>query len=642
MSRDLFFGYEAGKSMGEWLRGGRIDFDGDSLVQHAFVCGATGYGKTVFAKGLVEQAVLSGVPVIAVDFKGDLASLALTGNLAALPVLQDVFLDDADTVHREYRTGIESQRAVATELPTYSSTVEPRIFTPNSSIGTRTALLALPSFPDPPADDIEAEEQDQLTETLVRAFCLSMFGSEGQLKRNESSVKFLEEIVRHCNRRGLPLEATEGISRVLAFVDDPPFGTVGGLPVDEYIGGKERTDLKRRLASRLAGAERSKFSGDPLNVETLIGSAAPGRTPLSIIYLGHISDFHEQSLVLAQVCADIYRWMRRRGGSAGLRLLLYVDEVGGGDGAHAFYPSAPYNPPSKGPLSFLIKQGRSAGVGVLLATQNPVSVDVRGLGNVDTWAIGRLTRKNDLDRIKHVLENLPQGEKQARQDVSGLPAGRFLTRSGGLAKPQWVEERWLFSVHRQLSTHQVKALHEHLARDGGVGSVETEAAGDSSDEVIPPPAVESMPAVTASAQPVQDEPEKRIVRQAIPREAEVDREAETVDLAEDPTSATVDLEASGPTRWVLHGAGDPSPIAEGFRVTVGRSSRATILLDDDTVSREHLEFVADGSRITVGPKSAKNPTRLDGDPLDTAMVLNASEAPFVLELGRTRLALRWE
>src|SRR5258708_14741665 len=74
-----------------------------------------------------------------------------------------------------------------------------------------------------------------------------------------------------------------------------------------------------------------------------------------------------------------------------------MDEIFG------FYPAVA-NPPSKTPLLTLLKQARAFGVGVVLATQNPVDLDYKGLSNTGTWLIGRLQTERDKARVLDGLE----------------------------------------------------------------------------------------------------------------------------------------------------------------------------------------------------------------------------------------------
>ena len=64
--------------------------------------------------------------------------------------------------------------------------------------------------------------------------------------------------------------------------------------------------------------------------------------------------------------------MRGSPGTSSLRAIFYMDEIFG-----YFPPTA--NPPSKPPMLTLLKQARAFGVGCVLATQNPVDLDYKGL-----------------------------------------------------------------------------------------------------------------------------------------------------------------------------------------------------------------------------------------------------------------------
>ena len=56
---------------------GVVTCDAKDLTTHAVIIGMTGSGKTGLGIGLLEEALLDGIPVIAVDPKGDLGNLAL-------------------------------------------------------------------------------------------------------------------------------------------------------------------------------------------------------------------------------------------------------------------------------------------------------------------------------------------------------------------------------------------------------------------------------------------------------------------------------------------------------------------------------------------------------------------------------------
>src|SRR5690606_10791907 len=127
------------------------------------------------------------------------------------------------------------------------------------------------------------------------------------------------------------------------------------------------------------------------------------------------------SLLLTQMVS----WMRSQSGTTSLRALLYMDEVFG------FFPPIK-NPPSKAPMLTMLKQARAFGLGVVLATQNPVDLDYKGLGNTGTWFIGRLQTERDMARVLDGLEGAAansQGNfnrQKMEQIISGLGNRVFL------------------------------------------------------------------------------------------------------------------------------------------------------------------------------------------------------------------------
>ena len=621
MKRPFFVGYESWADFdGRWKRGERSELDGDALVRHAFVCGATGAGKTVFAKALVEEALLSGVPVIAIDVKGDLASMALAAGAWSEEDLGSVFGVGAREAWSEYDEGRRGQRAVEDRIERYASEVDVRLFAPRTALGTQLAMAVLPSFDGPPANELERSDRRSLVESLVRGLGIRMFGSKASVT-HANTLRFLEELVWWCAERGESLEGTAGVKRVVQLVDAPPFDSLGGLDIEEYLPPRQRSELRRRLAALITGAGRDWFSGERLSVDNLLHNAISGKTPLSIIYLAHIADFEEQAFVVAQVCSAVYRWLRKRGGASGLELLVYIDEVGGGEGRQAFYPSHPYNPPSKGPMALLVKQGRSAGVGMLLATQNPVSVDVRALGNVNTWAIGTLTRENDIKRVEPVLESIHSSKDRLRRQLSSLPQSVFLVRSDGRDGTGLVMERWLSSYHRTLSPDQVLRVAEVL-RSRAAGGPGARSKRPST------PVVEQAPSPLPPARVDGIDDPQDAWRAPSPR---VEQEPW------EPTLETGATEVLGD--WVLRWPGGEQPLVEGDEIFVGRSSSADVVLPDRYVSGRHFRIVVRDSSVVIEPLKATNLLKIDGERVELARKVLPKDAPVRIVVGKTELVL---
>ncbi len=60
----------------------------------------------------------------------------------------------------------------------------------------------------------------------------------------------------------------------------------------------------------------------------------------------------------------------------------------------------------------LLKRGRSAGVGVFLATQNPGDFDYRCRDNVTTWLVGKIKEPTALNKLKPMFS-------ECKFDVAG-------------------------------------------------------------------------------------------------------------------------------------------------------------------------------------------------------------------------------
>ena len=90
--------------------------------------------------------------------------------------------------------------------------------------------------------------------------------------------------------------------------------------------------------------------------------------------------------------------MRTQTGTSSLRAMLYMDEIFG------FFPPIA-NPPSKGAAADAAEAGARRRRRVVLATQNPVDLDYKGLSNIGTWWLGRLQTERDKARVLDGLES---------------------------------------------------------------------------------------------------------------------------------------------------------------------------------------------------------------------------------------------
>ena len=144
----------------------------------------------------------------------------------------------------------------------------------------------------------------------------------------------------------------------------------------------------------------------------MLAPATDGKARLSIVSIAHLGDA-ERLFVVATLLARVKAWMRPLPGSPALRALVYIDEIFG-----FFPPSA--EPPTKKPLLTLLKQARAFGVGVVLASQNPVDLDYRGLANCGCWWVGTLQTERDRARLAEGL--VEAGRKGRARSSSTGPA----------------------------------------------------------------------------------------------------------------------------------------------------------------------------------------------------------------------------
>ena len=175
-------------------------------------------------------------------------------------------------------------------------------------------------------------------------------------------------------------------------VATPPIEEVGALPVDSFLKKSDRANLAAGLNTLLASPTFAAWrQGATLDVGEWL-TPRDGRTPAVIVSVAHLDD-DERALVLGVLLEEVLSWVRSLPGSSDLRALVVFDEV------YGFLPPHPANPPTKRPLVALMKQARAFGVGIVVATQNPMGLDYRALSNAGFWCIGRLQTDADRERV---------------------------------------------------------------------------------------------------------------------------------------------------------------------------------------------------------------------------------------------------
>ncbi len=468
--------------------------DSADFTTHGIVIGMTGSGKTGLSVGIIEEMLSAKVPVIVIDPKGDMTNLALSFERLA----PEQFLPwvDAGNAQREGKSP-EQAAAEAAELwvsglgdwgidqakvAAYAAGKTVRILTPGSAAGISINLIDSMS---PPDDDYEANQEEYRDEidSIVTAL-LSLIGVKSDPVSGREYI-LLFSLIENAwrNRQGLNLEA------LIGQVGQPPIEKVGALPLEMFYPQKDRTALMLALNNLLASPPFEAWrKGVAIDIDAWL-QPVDGKTPANVVYTAHLND-DERLLITALLLNKIVSWMRRQPGTSELRCLVYMDEIFG------YFPPT-MNPPTKKPLLTLLKQARAYGVGVLLATQNPVDLDYRGLANMGFWAIGRLQTTQDQERVKEGIEAAlaeAGGGFDFDSMIAGVQKRVFLMHDIHRKAPELIHSRFAMSYLRgPVTLDEVRRLAGDIPAAAATPTPVPAAA--------PPPAATRAPVDPAPADP---------------------------------------------------------------------------------------------------------------------------------------------
>jgi hypothetical protein len=273
------------------------------------------------------------------------------------------------------------------------------------------------------------------------------------------------------------------------------------MDLDSFFPAKERFTLALALNNLLAAPGFNTWlEGEPLDINSILYTSE-GKPKISIFSIAHLND-SERMFFVSLLLNQILGWMRTQSGTTSLRSVVYMDEIFG------FFPPVA-NPPSKTPLLTLLKQARAFGVGIVLATQNPVDLDYKGLSNTGTWFIGRLQTERDKARVLEGLEGVAasNGVKWDRQGMeqtlAGLSNRVFLMNNVHDDAPTIFETRWAMSYLRgPLTRNQIKLLMEPVKSKIASPPISVLSTTQTSTSLTAPVPVESDTAKTSWTRPV--------------------------------------------------------------------------------------------------------------------------------------------
>jgi hypothetical protein len=437
---------DAGRSTGEPLL-----VDARRFTTHAICVGMTGSGKTGLLVGLIEEAALDGIPTLVIDPKGDLANVLLAfPDLAPADFLpwvdpetarrDGVSLEDlAARTAQKWAAGLKDSGQSGDRIRRLHQAAEFAVYTPGSRSGRPLAMLG---SLEAPAPEILAdpEARRERIESLVSGI-LALVGIDAEPGTSRDHV-LLSTIVESLWKSGQKVD----FGTLVRTIPTPPIDRVGFLDLENFYPAGDRFQLATRLNTVAAAPGfEAWLEGEPLDVGRLLWSPA-GKPRVAVVSIAHLAEAQRMAFVTL-LAGQTVAWMRSQGGTSSLKALFLMDEVFG-------YVPPVANPPSKTPILTLMKQARAYGLGVVLATQNPVDLDYKGLSNAGLWFLGRLQTARDKARVLDGLEGAAATAggsfDRGRLDrlLSGLEQRRFLMHSVHGDEETLFQTRWTMSYLR--------------------------------------------------------------------------------------------------------------------------------------------------------------------------------------------------
>ena len=460
-------------------------YESKDLTTHAVCVGMTGSGKTGLCLSLLEEAAIDGIPAIAIDPKGDLGNLLLSfpelrpedfrpwidpGEATRAGRTADQYATD---VAARWKKGLAEWGQDGERIARFRDAVDMTIYTPGSSAGV--PLTPLRSLAAPPQAVLE--DSDALRQQINSAVSglLTLLGRDADPIRSREHI-LISKLLEANWRKGHSPDMAE----LIRLIQSPPFDRVGFLDLETMFPAADRFEMAIELNNLLASPGFAGWmEGEPLDIGRLLHTPA-GKPRLSIISIAHLSD-SERMFLVTILLSEVLAWARSQPGTSSLRAILYMDEVAG------YFPPVA-NPPSKAPMLTLLKQARAYGLGCVLATQNPVDLDYKGLSNAGTWFIGRLQTERDKARVLEGLEGasaaagsgFDRGQMEAT--LAGLGSRKFLMNNVHDDAPDVFQTRWALSYLRgPLTRDQIHTLMEDRQPGSAAGVSEAALAAPSTE-----------------------------------------------------------------------------------------------------------------------------------------------------------------
>jgi len=358
------------------------------FCRHAAFLGGSGSGKTTAALTVIEQLLLAGVPAVLIDRKGDLARYADPDAWAE---------PEPDPVRAARRAQLRDA-------------VEVALYTPGGPNGRPLAIPVVPDLAGLPHAD-----REQLAQYAAAGLAQMMgYRDRGGDCKFVILQKAIEVAARSATP-GTPVTA-RGLQALVAEMDEALLAETDGFDAKHF------KKLGEDLLTLSIRHRRLLEEGESLDIDALLGRGTPGgKTRLAVVNTQSLGAAGTVDFWVAQFLAAFDRW-RAKTPSPRLQAVILLDE------ADVYLPAVG-KPAAKGPLESLLRRGRSAGLGVFLATQSPGDLDYKGRDQILTWLLGRVKEPTAITKLKPMLERNPAAADKLAHQAAGE---FFVVREGGV------------------------------------------------------------------------------------------------------------------------------------------------------------------------------------------------------------------
>jgi hypothetical protein len=396
-------------------KGKNLEYPLKNLKKHFIALGSSGSGKTVLTKILIEECAMNKIPSIVVDVQGDLASLAIMGDQKEI---------------EKHDLSLESYNW-------FKENVNVTIYTPISTKGIPLCINPLKLT----QTKLPEEEIIPIMHAIATSIS-KLLGYNTSNDKGKSAEAVLYTLLKNSYDTKSPIDSFDNLANLIQNLDSNLMGEV-----TQYMNETEITNLVKKVKFMTVGEKKLIFQlGVPLDVEFLLKDS-----DINVIYLNTLPNQEEKEFFITNLTTELYQWMLSNP-SDKIQCAYVIDEIA------PYLPATSEKPMTKTILKLLFKQARKYGVACMIATQNPGDIDYKAFAQFGSWAIGRLSVKQDIKKIENTLKTLAD----AGDLVSTLPKlqpGEFLLFAPDMSeKLIHLNARWLYTKHQTLNEQTIKEL----------------------------------------------------------------------------------------------------------------------------------------------------------------------------------------